>query len=70
MSSWDRTHLSFCPVFKVGDQPPRGYQAWHEWAEVQYQGGLRQKVCPRCCLWRFPQETCRAQGTCPKEKQS
>lgn len=44
--------------FKVGDPAPRGYVQWHEWAEVQSKGGLRQKRC-RWRRWHFPQEECR-----------
>jgi hypothetical protein len=40
----------------VGSQPPQGYIAWHEWADAQHKGGLRQKQCGVCGLWRFPQE--------------
>ena len=42
--------------FKPGDQAPEGYLAWHEWAEVQHNAGLRQKECGRCGKWKFPQE--------------
>ena len=44
------------PDFKPGDQPPKGYLAWHEWAETQHKAGLRQKECGRCGKWKFPQE--------------
>lgn len=44
------------PTFKAGDQPPTGYLAWHEWAEVQQKAGLRQKRCERCRKFKFPQE--------------
>ena len=44
--------------YKVGSQPPERYIAWHEWAAAQYRGGLRQKRCAGCGLWRFPQEQC------------
>lgn len=50
---------------KVGSQPPIGYMEWHEWADVQYKAGLRQRICPRCSKWRFPQEPCLKQGVCP-----
>lgn len=46
------------PVFKAGDQPPKSYLAWHEWAAVQTRAGLRQRRCPVCKLYNFPQETC------------
>ncbi len=42
--------------YKAGDPAPAGYLAWHEWAEIQHQAGLRQKECGRCGKWRFPQE--------------
>lgn len=45
-------------AFEVGSQPPAGYVAWHEWAAAQGRGGLRQKQCKVCKLWRFPQEEC------------
>lgn len=44
--------------YRVGSQPPEGYCAWHEWAAAQAKGGLVQKQCPTCGLWRFPQEKC------------
>lgn len=40
----------------VGSMPPSGYIAWHEWAEVQTKGGLKQSQCGECGLWYFPQE--------------
>jgi chemotaxis protein histidine kinase CheA len=40
------------------DPPPEGYLAWHEWARYQHRAGLRQRRCPVCCLWKFPQEKC------------
>jgi hypothetical protein len=46
------------PVFKRGDPAPKGYLQWHEWARVQLRAGLRQRRCPRCGLWNFPQEKC------------
>lgn len=42
-------------TFKVGDPAPSGYADWHEWAKVQYQGGLRQHRGPDG-KWCFPQE--------------
>jgi hypothetical protein len=42
--------------FKPGDQAPRGYLDWQEWAEVQHKAGLRQRECGKCGLWRYPQE--------------
>ena len=44
------------PEFKPGDPAPEGSLAWHEWAEIQGQAGLKQKQCGRCGKWRFPQE--------------
>jgi hypothetical protein len=44
------------PTFKPGDPPPDGYLAWHEWARVQHGAGLRQKLCPLCVKWNYPQE--------------
>ena len=41
--------------YKKGDHAPEGYLAWHEWARVQYLGGLRQLQAP-CGHWLFPQE--------------
>lgn len=42
--------------FTVGSQPPSGYLAWHEWAEIQAKGKLTQCACGICGLWKFPQE--------------
>lgn len=42
-------------TYKPGDPEPEGYLAWHEWAEVQWKAGLRQKECGRCGRWHFPQ---------------
>jgi hypothetical protein len=46
------------PQFRVGDPAPTGYLAKHEWATIQMHGGLRQRRCATCGLWRFPQEKC------------
>lgn len=54
-------------VYPVGSQPPTQYIAWHAWAGVQYRGGLRQRRCPECGLWKFPQEMC-CHGVKPKPK--
>ncbi len=51
-----RVHVCITPTYQVGDPPPPGYLEWHEWAKVQHAGGLRQRVCGACSLWRFPQE--------------
>ena len=51
--------------WEVGDLPPEGYLAWHEWARAQYKGGLRQQRYP-CGHWQFPQE--RPHHKCPGVK--
>lgn len=53
-----RIYLSVTPDFKVGDPPPHesAYTHWHEWADVQHKGGLRQAQCGSCARWHFPQE--------------
>lgn len=43
-------------AFKLGDQPPTGYNAMIEWADVQMEAGLKQKKCGFCSRWCFPQE--------------
>jgi len=43
-------------TYKVGSMPPSGYIAWHEWAEAQIKGGLKQLQCAGCGLWLFQQE--------------
>lgn len=43
-------------TYKPGDQPPEGYLAWHEWAEVQHKAGIKQVECGKCGLWKTPQE--------------
>lgn len=48
--------VTMSPGFKVGDQAPEGYLDWHEWAEIQHKGGLRQVQCPKCGKWQYPQE--------------
>ncbi|EKE01500.1 MAG: hypothetical protein ACD_21C00115G0001 [uncultured bacterium] len=43
--------------YKPGDLPPKdGYLAWHEWAEVQYRAGIKQKRCKKCGKRITPQE--------------
>jgi hypothetical protein len=42
--------------YKPGDQPPDGYLAWHEWAEVQRKAGIKQVQCGECGKWKTPQE--------------
>jgi uncharacterized paraquat-inducible protein A len=53
--------------YKPGDMPPRGYLAWHEWAEVQRKAGIKQVACSQCGLWRTPQELSdKVKVTCKK----
>lgn len=42
--------------YNPGDMPPKGYLAWHEWADTQHKAGLRQTECGLCGKWKFPQE--------------
>lgn len=49
-------HILVQADYEVGSMPPTGYLAWHEWAETQHKGGLRQKCCSCCGKWKFPQE--------------
>lgn len=42
--------------YQPGDQPPEGYLAWHEWADVQFKAGIKQVECGSCGLWKTPQE--------------
>lgn len=42
--------------YRPGDQPPEGYLAWHEWAAVQHKAKLKQRECPKCGRWKYPQE--------------
>jgi hypothetical protein len=42
--------------YKPGEQAPKGYLAWHEWALAQHKAGLRQIQCGHCGLWYYPQE--------------
>jgi uncharacterized OB-fold protein len=53
-----RAWIHSTDVFKPWDPPPEGYIARSEWAGVQYRAGLRQRQCPKCGLWRFPQQKC------------
>jgi len=48
--------------YKPGDQPPEGYLAWHEWAEVQWKAGIKQSQCGECGKWNTPQEMSEASG--------
>jgi hypothetical protein len=50
-------HIEIIPFFKVGDPVPESYVAWHDWAEVQHRGGLRQTRCEHG-KWLYPQEQC------------
>ena len=52
-------------TYKPGDQPPEGYLAWHEWAEVQRKAGIRQRECGRCGRWKTPQELSDVVDTTP-----
>jgi len=53
---WHFSGFEAVPYFKPGDPPPRGYMAWHDWAHIQHKAGLRQRQCPECLRWLFPQE--------------
>lgn len=48
--------LTISGEYKPGDLPPTGYSAREDWFWVQRRAGLRQKECPRCWRWCFPQE--------------
>ena len=48
--------LNIGESFKPGDPAPKGYNAWHDWAEVQAKAGLKQVQCGGCSRWNFPQE--------------
>ena len=50
--------LLVMPKYKPGDPAPEGYLQWHEWASVQHKAGLRQRWCPVCGKWFYPQEDC------------
>ena len=47
--------LLVTPLFRVGDPRTEGYLEWHEWARIQYRGGLRQ-TRGADGKWRFPSE--------------
>ena len=51
-----RAIICATPKYKPGDPRPSGYLEWHEWARVQHRAGLRQRRCPKCLLWHWPQE--------------
>jgi hypothetical protein len=61
-------YLDFTDAYKPWDPPPEGYIARQEWAGVQYRAGLRQRRCPGCGLWRFPQETCCGDAAGPETR--
>lgn len=42
--------------YPKGSSPPADYVGWHDWAKAQFAHGLRQKQCPRCGLFKYPQE--------------
>jgi hypothetical protein len=49
-------HIDCGRKYKPGEPPPDGYLQRQEWARHQRRAGLRQRKCPRCGRWRFPQE--------------
>jgi hypothetical protein len=51
-----KTHICIAGSYKPGDPQPEGYLDRQEWARVQLKAGLRQRRCPRCSLWKFPQQ--------------
>jgi hypothetical protein len=44
--------------YKPGDPPPpnHAYVEWFNWAQVQDRAGIKQRKCPKCLLWWYPQE--------------
>jgi len=52
----NKMHILMQKEYKPGDLPPKGYLAWHEWAEVQRKAGIKQRPCKRCATWLTPQE--------------
>lgn len=56
--------------FKAGDPPPpdHDYVGWHEWADVQSSGGLKQAQCEHG-RWLFPQEACKRHLALDAERQ-
>lgn len=44
--------------YKPGDPQPEGYLDRQDWARVQLRAGLKQRQCPVCGRWRFPQQKC------------
>jgi uncharacterized OB-fold protein len=50
--------LSMSGDFRPGDPAPPGYTQWMDWAKVQQRAGLRQRRCPVCGKYRYPQEAC------------
>lgn len=53
--------------YKPGDQPPEGYLAWNEWADVQHKAGIKQVGCGRCGRWKTPQELSATVDICEKQ---
>jgi hypothetical protein len=35
-----------------------GYLQWHERAEKYHKAGIRQRQCPDCSKWRWPDQAC------------
>lgn len=46
----------FMRQWPKGAPKPKGYIDFFEWAEAQSGHGLRQKRCPDCQRYNFPQE--------------
>ena len=45
------------PCYAIDSDPPEGYLAWHQWAhDMTSIHKVKQRQCPRCKLWKFPQE--------------
>ncbi len=42
--------------YEVGEMPPKGYNDWFEWSEVQHKAGLRSVSCGVCGKCKWPQE--------------
>jgi hypothetical protein len=45
--------ITRCPEHKVKDM---SYGEWQEWADQLHNKGIRQKQCPVCTRWLFPEE--------------
>lgn len=65
-----RVYVCMTDFFKTGDPPPadHDYVHWHEWADVQGSGGLKQAQCEHG-RWLFPQESCARHLTLDTERQ-